>query len=124
MCRRSRGGAGARSGRSGALRARARGCARRARACWREARTRVGAVGGRQAGGGIARSRASAAASCPAQAPALREVQGPAPGGEWVRTLSGEREVAGGDDSRAEPQPRRPAGGDHRQLRGDGAGAA
>ena len=52
---------------SGALRARELGCARRARACWREARTRAGAVSGRQAGSGSARSRASAAASCPAQ---------------------------------------------------------
>ena len=52
---------------SGALRARSRGCARRARACWREPRGRAGAVSGRQAGSGIARSRASAAASCPAQ---------------------------------------------------------
>ena len=53
--------------RSGALRVRARGCARRARACWRELRLRFGAVSGRQVGSGIARSRASAAASCPAQ---------------------------------------------------------
>ena len=53
--------------RSGALRVRARGCARRGRACWREPRTRVGAVSERQAGSGIARSRASAAASCSAQ---------------------------------------------------------
>ena len=74
VCRRSPGGAGggpepgavAQRG-SGALRVRARGCARRARACWREPRSRAGAVSGRQAGSGIARSRASAAASCPAQ---------------------------------------------------------
>ena len=43
------------------------GSARRARACWREPRGRAGAVSGRQAGSGIARSRASAAANCPAQ---------------------------------------------------------
>ena len=52
---------------SGALRARARGCARRARACWREPRSRAGAVSGRQAGSGSARSRARAAAHWPAQ---------------------------------------------------------
>ena len=53
--------------RSGALRARELGSARRARACWREPGSGAGAVSGRQAGSGIARSRASAAASCPAQ---------------------------------------------------------
>ena len=67
VCRRSPGGAGASRRGSGALRARSRGCARRARACWREPRSRAGAVSGRQAGCGIARSRASAAAHCPAQ---------------------------------------------------------
>ena len=61
------GRAGARSGRSAQLGGAGGAGARRARACWREARTRVGAVSGRQAGSGSARSRASAAASWSAQ---------------------------------------------------------
>ena len=72
--RRSPGGAGGGPERravaqrgSAALRARARGCARRTRACWREPRSRAGAVSGRQAGSGSARSRARAAAHWPAQ---------------------------------------------------------
>ena len=86
VCRRPPGGAGARSGRSGALRARARRCARRARrarACWREARTRAGAVSGRQAGSGIARSRTSAAASCPAQGQCLGRCRVQRPTTPW-----------------------------------------
>ena len=92
VCRRPPGGAGASRRGSGALRARSRGCARRARACWREPRGRAGAVSGRQAGSGIARSRASATASCTAQGQLLREVQGPAPG--RVGEPSCESEVA------------------------------
>ena len=119
-CRRSPGGAGGGPERgavaqrgSAALRARARGCARRARACWREPRSRAGAVSGRQAGSGSARSRARAAAQLPSPGPALREVQGPAPG--RVGEPSGESEVApperpGRHDSLAEPEARRPAG--------------
>ena len=138
-CRRSPGGAGGGPERgavaqrgSGALRAPARGCARRARACWREPRSRARTVSGLQAGSGSARNRARAAAHWPAQGQRFGRcrVQRRA---EWV-SRPGESEVApperpGRHDSRAEPEPRRPAGEvvrDHlhrepRRVRGEAA---